>query len=162
YSGDPLNNAADSGCGNEVATVTGTPTTLTVSPATGDFADATTVSAVLKNSTTAAPIPGQPVTFTLNGAESCTGTTDATGTASCQITPGEAAGTYPLIASFAGNGTFVASSGTAIFTVTLEETALTYTGATSAVDGQPVTLSGVLTTDDPAAGTPLPGKTVTF
>src|SRR5262249_29649326 len=49
YSGDAGHNSASTGCGDEVATVTaGAPaTTLTVSPATGDFADATTVSAVL-------------------------------------------------------------------------------------------------------------------
>jgi uncharacterized repeat protein (TIGR01451 family) len=141
---------------------TAAPTTLTVSAGTGDFADATTVSAVLTNSGNASPIAGKSVTLKLNGVETCTGTTDATGTASCSITPGEAAGTYQLTASFAGDADFQASAGMASFVVTLEETALAYTGATSAVNGQPVTLSGLLTTDDPSAGTPLPGKTVTF
>jgi hypothetical protein len=32
----------------------------------------------------------------------------------------------------------------------------------SAVNGQPMTLSGMLTTDDPSANTPLAGKSVTF
>ncbi len=141
---------------------TAAPTTLTVNPATGDFADTTTVSAVLTNSSTSAPIAGQSVTFTLNGTETCTGTTDATGTASCAVTPGEAAGTYTLSASFAGNSDLSESNGSANFVVTTEETALSYTGATSALNGQPVTLSGVLTTDDPTAGTVLPGKIVSF
>jgi uncharacterized repeat protein (TIGR01451 family) len=140
----------------EAATVQ--PTTLTVSPATGDFADATTVSAVLTLSTTSAPIAGKSVTLTLNGVESCTATTDATGTAACAVTPGEPAGTYPLTASFAGDATYGASNGSSTFVVTLEETALSYTGDVSAVNGQPMTLSGVLTTD----GAPLSGRTVAF
>jgi Bacterial Ig-like domain (group 3) len=163
YSGDPTHNPSATQCGDEVATVAGpTPTTLTVNPATGDFADATTVSAVLTKSSDSSPIAGKSVTLTLNGVENCTATTDATGTASCQITPGEPAGTYPLVGSFAGDANFLASTGSANFVVAHEETALSYTGDTSAVNGQPMTLSGVLTTDDPAAGTPLAGKVVTF
>jgi uncharacterized repeat protein (TIGR01451 family) len=138
------------------------PTTLTVHDATGDFADATPVSAVLTTSDTAAPVGGASVTFTLDNAETCTGTTDSTGTASCSLTPGEAAGSYLLTASFAGDSTRAGSSGSANFEVTHEETSLTYTGATSAVNGEPVTLSGVLTTDDPASSTGLGNKLVSF
>ena len=137
-------------------------TSLTVAAATGDFADATTVSAVLTVSSTSTPIPGKSVTLTLNGVESCTATTDATGKASCAVTPGEPAGSYPLAASFAGDSAYEASTGSSTFVVTLEETALSYTGDVSAVNGLPATLSGVLTTDDPAAGTPMAGRTVTF
>jgi Bacterial Ig-like domain (group 3) len=137
-------------------------TSLTVSPATGDFADATTVSAVLTKASDSSPVAGKSVTLTLNGAENCTATTDATGKASCPITPGEAAGTYTLAASFAGDSDFLAGNGSASFVVTHEETALSYTGETSAINGQPMTLSGQLTTDDPAAGTPLGGKLITF
>lgn len=165
YSGDPTHNPSANACGDEVATVTGAApaaTTLTVKPATGDFADATTVSAVLTKSSDSSPVGGKSVMLTLNGTENCTATTDATGTASCQIAPGEAAGTYTLAGSFSGDADFAASTGSADFVVTLEETVLTYTGDTSAVDGQPMTLAGVLTTDDPAADTPLGGKLVTF
>lgn len=137
-------------------------TSLTVSAATGDFADATTVSAVLTKASDSSPVAGKSVTFTLDGAENCTANTDATGKASCPITPGEAAGTYTLTASFAGDSDFLASSGSASFVVTHEETALSYTGDTSAINGQPMTLSGQLTTDDPAAGTPLGGKLITL
>ena len=147
------------------ATVT-EPTTLTVNAATNDYSDATTVSGVLKDAVTNAPISGEAVTLLLNGSESCTATTDATGTASCSITPGEPAGTYPLTGSFAGDTALplqlMASNGSANFVVTLEETALTYTGATVAQNGQPITLSGVLTTDNPVPGSGLAGRTVTF
>jgi len=117
---------------------------------------------VLTKTSDSSPVAGKPVTLTLNGVENCTASTDATGKASCQITPGEAAGTYTLAGSFAGDSDFLTSSGSANFVVTLEETALSYTGDTSAVNGQPMTLSGTLTTDDPAAGTPLGGKLITF
>ena len=74
---------------------------MTVNSATSDYSDATTVSGVLTDGNTNAPIAGEPVTFTLNGTETCTGTTDSTGTASCTITPGEPAATYTLAGSFA-------------------------------------------------------------
>lgn len=137
-------------------------TTLTVNPGTGDFADPATVSAVLKNTATSAAISGKSVTFKLNGSESCTATTDATGKASCHLTPAEAAGTYPLGASFAGDTGYQSSTGSASFMVTLEETSVAYTGPVSAVNGQPLTLSGTLATDDLSTGTGLGGRTVTF
>ena len=78
------------------------PTTLTVNAATGDYSDATSVSGVLTDANTELRrFRGQPVTLTLNGDETCTGTTDFTGTASCSITPGEPAATYTLTGSFA-------------------------------------------------------------
>ena len=52
------------------------------------------------------------------------------------------------------------SNGSANFVVTLEETALTYTGGTVAQNGQPLTVSGVLTTDNASVG--VAGRTVTF
>jgi hypothetical protein len=144
------------------ATVT-EPTTLTINPATSDYSDSTTVSGVLTDSVTNAPISGEPVTFQLNGTETCTGTTNPTGTASCTITPGEPAATYTLTGTFGGDSTLplelTSSTGSANFVVTLEETAITYTGGTVAQNGQPLTVSGVLTTDN---GTGLGGKTVTF
>ena len=104
-----------------------------VNSATGDFADATSVSGVLTDSVTNAPIAGEPVTLTLNGLETCTATTDATGTATCSITPSEAAGTYSLTGSFAGDSTLplqlTSAKGTANFVVTLEETSLSLHGA---------------------------------
>jgi uncharacterized repeat protein (TIGR01451 family) len=137
------------------------PTSLTVQEAMGDFADATPVSAVLMTSM-AVPVNGASVVFTLNNSETCTGVTDSTGAATCSLTPGEASGTYDLSGSFAGDSTHAGSSGTARFVVTPEQTSLSYTGATSAINGQPVTLSGVLSTDDPVSSTGLGNKLVSF
>ncbi len=145
---------------------TAAPSTLTVAPVTGDFSTPTPVSAVLTNPTTDAPIVGEPVTFTLNGSETCTADTDTTGTATCDITAGEPSSSYTLTASFPGDTTtstpIGSDSSTTTFTVNPDTSSLTYTGSTSAVNGQPVTLSGTLTTDNPTPGTPLPTKVVTF
>jgi hypothetical protein len=131
--------------------------TLTVNPATGDFNDPATVSGTLTDS--AGPIAGAPVTFTLNGTETCTGTTAANGSVSCSLTPGEAAGSYPLTASYAGSTGDLPASGSATFVVTREETTLVYTGSAHAANGQPYTLSGTLKED---GTTPIAGRTVTF
>ena len=153
---------------SNTASVTWTPvaliaTTLSPNAATGDYHDSTSVSAKLTKTATGAGIAGQSVSFTLNASETCSGTTNATGVASCSIAPsGEAAGAYTLVASFAGGSGYATSTGTATFTVTHEQTGLAYTGTTSVVNGHSITMSAKLTTDDPAAGTALGTKLVTF
>ncbi len=144
-------------------------TTLNVPTATGDYHDATTVQATLIDNYTGLPAANEPVTITLNGTQTCPGgpvMTNASGVASCSITPNEQAGTYSLTAAFAGDTTpwphLEATTGNGSFVVTHEEATLAYTGATSATNGSSATLSGVLTTDDPALGTPIAGRTVTF
>jgi hypothetical protein len=136
------------------------PTKLTYNGATtSDYHDPATVSAILTRSDTTAPIPGATVTFTLTGEPPCSGTTDAAGMASCIVTPNQPAGTYPLTASFAGNGNFLPSSVTVPFIVTREETTLTYTGPTLLANEQPATLSGVLKEDGTV---PIAGRRVDF
>jgi hypothetical protein len=131
--------------------------TITGGATTSDFNDPATVAAVLSDSK--GPLPGHTVTFALNGAETCSATTDASGAASCSLTPGEPAGSYPLTASFAGDATHLGASASATFAVTLEETTLTYTGPTKAANGAPLTLSGVLQED---GATPISGRAVNF
>lgn len=140
------------------------PTSLTVQSATGDYSDATSVQGTLTDTLTGVPIVGETLTLSLNGTETCTtGPTDATGTASCNVTPGEKAGTYPLTGTFAGDTTqpleLMPSNGSSSFVVTLEESNLTYSGPTVAQNGQPLTLSGILTSDDT---NPIVGRTVVF
>ena len=152
------------------------PTTLTVHSTGGDYGDVTTVSATLTDASNH-PLAGQSVTLTMNGnsTESCIGTTDPSGLASCSITPLEPAGqgNYPLSASFAGRPDLplqlTGSTASGTFNQQLEETQLTYTGATVAHNAQPLTVSGVLTTEGPTdndgdANTshPISGRTVTF
>jgi hypothetical protein len=122
------------------------PTALTVNPATSDFNDPGTVSAVLVDTSTSMPLASKTIVFTM-GAETCSGTTDASGLASCPITPSEAAGTYALKASFGGDVNHVASTGSNNFAVTLEETTLTYTGPIITPNGSAATLSALLQED---------------
>jgi uncharacterized repeat protein (TIGR01451 family) len=135
------------------------PTVVTVSPASGDFDDATSVSAKLTDDVLN-PLAGKQLTFTLNGSETCNGTTDALGIASCSITPGEAAGPYTLTAAFTDSTdpVYATSTGNGTFTVTKEETTTAYTGATVLL-GTSATLQGTLLED---GTTPIAGRTLTL
>lgn len=130
-------------------------------PASGDYHDATTVSAVLKDDG-GTPLSGKTLTFTLNSAETCSGATDTSGTASCAITPQEAAASYQLKVEFSDTSdpVYDVSSTTTSFEVTKEETTTTYTGPTVILaGGSGVTLSGQLTED---GTTPIAGRTLTL
>jgi uncharacterized repeat protein (TIGR01451 family) len=172
-SSGPIKNTAsvlatesDPDTSNNTASVTTTanprPTTLVYSgDTTQDFNDPFTASATLTDTTTGNPVAGKSVTLKLNNAESCSGTTTAAGVASCQITPGEAAGTYNVTANFAGDSVYAASSATpTTFTVKHEETTTTYTGPSGPIqNGTSVSLSGVLEED---GTTPISGRTLTL
>ena len=58
--------------------------------------------------------------MTLNGTQSCSGTTSSGGVVSCAITPNEMSGSYTLSGSFAGDSSkpLLASTGTNNFVVT--------------------------------------------
>ncbi len=136
--------------------IAATPTSLALNPVSGNFSTPTPVSAVLTNPTTGTPIANEPVTFTLNGSETCTADTDATGTATCDITAQEPSSSYTLTASFSGDSTtstpIGSDSATSTFTVNPDGTSLTYTGPTTAVNGQPATFSGTLDHRHPDVG----------
>jgi uncharacterized repeat protein (TIGR01451 family) len=137
------------------------PTSLTYTGATaGDYHDDATVSARFVDTTTTQPVSGKSVIFTLNGAETCTATTNAVGVASCTVNPGEAAGAYTVSASFAGDTKYGSSFTSTTFTVTKEQDTTTYTGANGPIlNGSTVTLSGVLKED---GVTPIAGRTLTL
>ena len=146
--------------------IASTPTTLTVTPVTSDFSSPTPVSAVLTNSNTDTPISDEPVTFTLNGSETCTGTTDDTGTATCVITPGEPSSSYTLTASFSGDSSQSTPTGSTststTFDVTPDTSSVTYTGPPSAVNGTTPTVGATVTTNTPTPDTPLANQPVSF
>jgi hypothetical protein len=137
-------------------------TTLTVSSGTGVYGSPVTVTGTLIDSYTNTPVSGATVTLKLNGTQSCTGTTNASGVATCPITPTEPSGSYTLTGTYTGNTTTVpvllGSNGSNTFTVTKAPTTLTYTGSTSVTSGHSPTLSATLTSN----GTPLSGQSVTF
>jgi hypothetical protein len=128
-----------------------------------DFADSATLAATLTSG--GVPVANAPITFTLApGARSvqCTGTTNSVGVATCSITPTQPAGSYQLVASYAGSSVpFLSPVNTgAPFAVTLEQDSLTYAGPLTASRGSPLVLSAAMTTDDPSANTVLSGRTV--
>ena len=140
---------------------------LTPASATSVIGAPHTVTAKVVDSS-GGPVANQTVSFNVtsgpNAGLAGTGTTDANGEATFTYTS-TAVGTDSIQASFtnANAQTFTSSPVTEAWTTSPQNaTTLTYTGDTSAVNGQPVTLSGLLTTDNPSAGTPLSGKTVTF
>jgi uncharacterized repeat protein (TIGR01451 family) len=138
------------------------PTIVTYNgPSSEDYDDQTTVSATLTDAS-ANPLSGKTLVFTLNGAETCSGTTDTFGIASCPITPGEAAGPYSIVTAFtnASDPEYATSSTPSPFSVTLEEDTVAYTGPTVILaGGSGVTLSGRLLED---GTTPIAGRTITL
>jgi O-glycosyl hydrolase len=125
-------------------------------PATADYHDPFTASATL--TAEGSQIPGEPVTFALgsgSGTQTCTGTTDSSGSASCALTPNQAAGPATLTASFAGTNDLLPSSTSVPFTITREETTVSYTGPGRVANGVPANLSGVLKEDGTA---PIAGR----
>ena len=145
--------------GSTTQVVTEARTTLRYDGATtADFNDPAVLSARLTRTDDGSPIPGKTVTLSM-GAESCTHTTGADGEAACTITPSEAAGPFTATARFADDGNYRASSDSAAFTVTREETTTAYTGPTVIAQGQPVALSGRLLEDGTS---PIAGRTLTL
>ena len=130
-------------------------------PTTADFDDSFLATATLTEDG-GFPIVGRMVDFKLGagtGTESCSGPTDLSGNASCTLTPNEAASSYPIVASFAGDGFYSPSGDSHNFTITKEETTTTYTGPTVIANGVPTLFSGRLTED---GTTGIAGRTLTM
>jgi hypothetical protein len=135
------------------------PTTLTYTgDTTADYHDPATLAAVVTDPATSLPVPGATITFTL-GAQTCTATTDVTGRAACVLTLNQVPGNYTVTANYAGNGLLLPSTASSPFTITREETTLTYTGDTLIANGTTAHLAGVLAEDGTV---PIAARTVTF
>jgi hypothetical protein len=145
----------------EAQTTVSQPTAISYTgPATQDVHDPVTVSAMLTAIPQNAPLAGHTLTLGVGSQICTTGPTDANGTASCVLTSlAQPAGNYSATAAFAGSGLYLASNDAAPFTVRLEETALVYTGPTTADYHDTATVSARLTEDGTA---PLGGETITF
>ncbi|MDQ1710798.1 MAG: large repetitive protein [Frankiaceae bacterium] len=135
-------------------------TTLTYDGATsGDFHDTATLSATLTRQYDGAPLDGKTIHFTM-ASESCDGTTNSSGKASCTIVPQEPAGDYTVTATFDGDAGFTPSSASTAFKVTREQTSLQYTGDSVILNGSPTHASAQLREDDGAPA--IAGRSVTF
>jgi hypothetical protein len=151
-------------------TVLHIPTTIAYTgPTSGDYNDPLTLSAKLIDNSGPtsfshlAPIPNETLTFIL-GQESCSATTNASGVASCSVTPSsrlDVPGSFTVVVEFGGDGAVYNSSGAiSPFTLHKEESKLDYTGPVTSHYHDPVTVSAALT--DPDGGAPIPGKVVAF
>jgi PKD repeat protein len=143
----------DAGLMNSVShmvTVTQRPTTTTYTGATSnDYHDAVTLSAHLSDTETSGPLSGKSITFTL-GTQSCMGSTNGSGNASCSLTPNQVPGAYTVAASFKGDTLYLASSASASFTIKKEETTVTYTGPTVILAGSGISMLTATLVEDGA------------
>ena len=144
-------------------TVLHIPTTVTFDGAfSADFNDAVTLSATLTDNSNSLGIPNETLNFSV-GAETCSGTTNGSGLASCTVTIADApfGSPYTVTVSFAGDApTYDPSSTTTPFTVNREDTAVGYNGPLTSDYHDQVTLSATLI--DPTDGLPIVGKTISF
>jgi len=138
------------------ATFTPTPTpgatNLAVTAATGIYGGTVTLSATLISNSS--PVSGKMITFTLSGNPAGTGVTDGTGVATVTNVSlsGINAGTYPsgIAASFAGDGGYSGSTGTAGLTVTARGLLVTASGIDKVYDR--TNAAAVTLSDDRIAG----------
>jgi uncharacterized repeat protein (TIGR01451 family) len=114
-------------------------TTLAVAPASGSFAGTANLSATLTSSSTG--VSGKTVTFTLNGNSAGSGVTDGSGlaTVSGASLTGINAGSYPngVAATFAGDSSFAASSGSNTLTVSKANQTITFGALAGKTFGDP-------------------------
>ncbi|HWW85845.1 MAG TPA: Ig-like domain repeat protein [Vicinamibacterales bacterium] len=139
--------------------LTSVPTTLTYTgQARQEFRDITRLSATVMVQPTSAPIAGSTVQFTL-GTQTCEGITDTSGVARCFFRLTQLPGAYTVTASFAGSSSYSPSSDSKAFSITKEETTLSYTGDMVIANGGLAHVSGVLLQD---GRHPVSGRLVTF
>jgi hypothetical protein len=140
---------------------------------TGHYHDPVTASAKLVDPTTKnSPVVGASIAFSLgsSASDTCTAKTDSSGSASCIITPTQEAGEYKVVASFAGDSAYQPANDAKTFTISPEETTMSYTGPTVILAGASgATLTATLVEDgsadndsDGGSPAPVPSETVTL
>ena len=94
------------------------PTTLTVAPVTAPFGGTAALTATLTKNVNSAGVSGKTITFTLNGVAVGSAVTNSGGTATLNVSiAGQALGTLPITANFAGDTLFTTSSGSGTLTI---------------------------------------------
>ena len=136
------------------------PTALTyLGPLSADTQDAVNVSAKLTELNSTNPIVGASLVLTFAG-QSCLGITDATGVATCSVTPDEPAGPATASAAYPGSTTYSATTtGPIRVNLLLEETAITLLGPMTLANNTTVSLSANLEQD---GITPISGRQITL
>lgn len=158
FAGDgPTGRYADT-TGAGTLTVETIRTALVVDDKGGVVGGSVTLTATLTAS--GSPVAGKLVTFDVPGVGTGSGTTDASGLASCSIgpLPSGSAGAHPINGAFAGDADYRAVSAAASLTIARITTALAAQNASGATGGS-ADLKATLTAP---GGAPLSGKTVAF
>jgi len=139
--------------------LTARPTTIIYTGDTSaDFHDTANLSATLTDTNSGLPVGAVLITFTI-GSQNCSATTDSSGHAACFIVLNQIPGSTTVVANFAGAGLEQPSQTSVPFTITKEETTLSYTGDTVIANGFTAHMSGVLLEDGLV---PIVGRTVVF
>ncbi|HEX4677702.1 MAG TPA: Ig-like domain-containing protein [Gaiellaceae bacterium] len=138
------------------------PTTLsTVATYTGatsgEYHDLVLLSGTLADST-GAPLGGQPVTLAI-GAQTCTTTTSSAGKAACLVVLTQPSGSYSASLSYTGNVNYLATTASAPFTISREQTTLVAKVGEAVIDGNAISLSAMLLEDSVF---PIENRTVTL
>ncbi len=143
-------------------TVSALATSVASVSGTANFGGSATLVATLTSTSTGQGISGETVSFTLDNTSVGTATTDSSGVATLSgVTTTDAAGTYTdnVVASFAGDSTYAASSGTGDLTVAQAGTTLASVSGTASFGGD-ATLVATLTSN--VTSQPISGETVDF
>jgi hypothetical protein len=129
-----------------LAKVLGSVTTaLAAAPAIGQYGQTVTLSARLYRPRTSVGIAGQTITFSVDGSVAGSAVTDGSGTASLPYKVPEAIGpgSVPLLAEYAGDGTYSPVAASSSFTVSRSETRIFTIDRRCAI-GKTTTLRGYL------------------
>jgi hypothetical protein len=104
-------------------------------------------------------VPEVIVSFKI-GTQSCAATTNENGHAACSLRLNQHPGAYNVTASFATDSTWDSASASAGFTITREESKITYDGSLTSDYHDVFTASSTLV--DPVDGVPIAGKPIVF
>jgi hypothetical protein len=132
---------------------------INVSATNGAPGASTSLGAKLVDAVTANGIGSENITFTINGVASASDVTNGGGNASATGTLPASPGTYPVVASFSGNSTYGAATGSTTVTVGAPATTLIVSSATGTYGGT-TSLSATLT--QTSGGSPVSGKTISL
>lgn len=128
-------------------------------PTTGTYGHVEVLSGRLVDAATSRGLGGEPLAFKL-GAQSCIGTTEESGVASCSITLQQAPGDVTVRASFAGDATYNSSADSQPFAIVAAATSVSYSGSLSSEYYEPFTAAATLADRDD--GTVISGQTISF
>jgi len=123
-----------------------------------DFHDVAHVSGTLTDNNSGLPVAAAMIAFKI-GTQSCPATTDSSGHAACTILLNQVPGITTVVAAFAGSGLELPTTTSVTFTITKEETTLSYTGDSVIANGFAAHLSGVLLED---GSMPIMGRMISF